>query len=83
MPEAQASGRLEKTPIAMVMMPAPRQVAVTAAASGMPAAERMLGLTTMMYAMARNVVRPARTSVAEFEPRSDSLKNVSIYSPFP
>ena len=69
--------------MAMVITAAPMQVAVTAAALGMPAALRMLGLTTMMYAMARNVVRPARTSVAELVPRSESLKNVSIYSPFP
>ena len=48
MPEAQASGRLEKTPMRIVMMPAPRQVAVTAAAAGMPASESSNGFTAMM-----------------------------------
>ena len=78
MPEAQASGRFENTPIAIVITAAPRQVAVTAAVGLIPAADRMLGLTMMMYAMAKNVVRPARTSVAALEPRSENLKNVSI-----
>ena len=44
------------------MMPAPMHVDVTAAAAGMPAATSSEGLTAMMYAIARNVVRPARIS---------------------
>ena len=35
-------------PIAIVMMPAPMQVAVTAAVMGTPPADRISGLTTMM-----------------------------------
>ena len=62
MPEAQASGRFEKRPMIIVMMPAPTQVEVTAAFMGTPAATNREGLTAMMYAIARKVVRPARSS---------------------
>ena len=48
MPEASAMGRLAMRPMAMVMTAAPRQVAVSAAANGMPAASIMDGLTAMM-----------------------------------
>ena len=48
MPDAQASGRLENRPIRMVMMPAAKQVEVTAAETGMPAAASSDGLTAMM-----------------------------------
>ena len=48
MPEAQASGRLEKRPMRIVMMPAPRQVAVTAAVSDIPASTSRGGFTAMM-----------------------------------
>ncbi len=48
MPEAQAKGRFAMRPIAMVMTAAPIQVAVTAAVTGTPPAERMSGFTTMI-----------------------------------
>ena len=38
------------------------QVEVTAAVAGMPAASSRGGFTAMMYAIARKVVRPARSS---------------------
>src|SRR5437773_3195548 len=49
----------------MRMLPKPdaRQVATATAATGMPAAPRITGLTTTMYAIVRNVVSPAMTSV--------------------
>ena len=48
MPEASASGRLAKMPIAMVMMAAPKHVDVRAASNGMPAMLIINGLTAMM-----------------------------------
>ena len=48
MPDAQASGRFANRPMRMVMMPAAKQVEVTAAPTGMPAADRSAGLTAMM-----------------------------------
>ena len=47
-PDAQASGRLAKIPMQMVMMPAPRQVAQASAPASMPAPESTAGLTAMM-----------------------------------
>jgi len=47
-PDAQASGRLAKMPMQMVMMPAPRQVAQASAPASMPAPESTAGLTAMM-----------------------------------
>src|SRR6266853_4042630 len=47
----------------MLPKPAARQVATATAATGMPAAPRITGLTTTMYAIVRNVVSPAMTSV--------------------
>ena len=82
MPEAQARGLLAKRPMKMVMMPAPTQVEVTAAFMGTPAAASSEGLTAMMYAMARKVVSPARTSCPVDEPLSPILKNFSTSSSF-
>ena len=48
MPDASASGLLAISPIAIVMMAAPKQVAVSAASNGTPASERIAGLTAMM-----------------------------------
>ena len=48
MPEAQATGLLAKRPMRIVMMPAPRQVEVTAAAGAMPASMSRAGFTAMM-----------------------------------
>src|SRR5207249_1760502 len=49
----------------MRMLPKPdaRQVATATAATGMPAAPRITGLTTTMYAIVTKVVSPATTSV--------------------
>ena len=52
--------------------------AVTAAACGTPAAARIDGFTAMMYDMARNVVRPLRSSCETEDPLSLILKNESI-----
>ena len=70
-------GRFANRPIATVMMAAPKQVAVSAALNGIPAASIIAGFTAMMYAMARNVVRPPITSLETALPRSDILKNLS------
>ena len=48
MPDASAIGRFAIRPIAMVMMAAPKHVAVSAALNGMPAASIIDGLTAMM-----------------------------------
>ena len=47
-PGASARGMRAISPIAMVPSPATRQVANAAATGGMPAAERIAGLTAMM-----------------------------------
>lgn len=67
----------------MVMTAAPKQVAVSAASNGMPATTIIDGLTAMMYAMARKVVRPPRTSCPTVLPRSLTLKNAAILSMLP
>ncbi|CAM5673149.1 hypothetical protein SBADM41S_08624 [Streptomyces badius] len=38
---------------------------------------RMIGLSTMMYAIAKNVANPPRNSRATVDPRSEILKNRS------
>ncbi len=48
MPGASASGRLASRPMAAEPMAAATQVATKAAPWSIPAAARMLGLTTMM-----------------------------------
>ena len=48
---------------------ADRQVAAVTAGRGTPAAARIAGFTSTMYAMVRNVVTPARISVRQFVPR--------------
>ena len=77
-PEAQASGLFEKSPIQIVITPAPIHVAVIAALKGIPATTRMPGFTAMIYAIARNVVSPARNSWPTEDPRSCILKNFPI-----
>ena len=47
-PEARASGRLAKSPIAIVMMPAPKQVLVIVAAKGTPAPCSIWGFSAMI-----------------------------------
>ncbi len=46
-PDAQASGRLAITPIQMVMMPAPRQMAQARTLESIPAPESTAGLTAI------------------------------------
>lgn len=48
MPGASASGTLAVSPIRMLASPAARQVAAATAATGMPAAPRIAGLTMMI-----------------------------------
>ncbi len=81
MPDASANGRLAIRPMHTHMRAAPSAVAVAAPANGTPAADRMPGLTKMMYAMVRNVVTPARSSVLAFVPRSLNLKKPSTLLP--
>src|ERR1051326_5268224 len=60
---ATAIGRLAQTPMRNEPAAATTIVATVLAPVGSPAARRMAGLTTMMYAIARNVVVPPRSSV--------------------
>ena len=60
---AKPNGKLATKPIRKQPTAAPKQVAVTKAPASMPVSDKMLGLTAMMYAMVRNVVRPAKSSV--------------------
>jgi hypothetical protein len=57
-------------PIRMQPMAADRQVAAATAGTGIPVWLRIAGFTNTMYAMVRNVVAPARTSVRHVDPRS-------------
>ena len=77
-PVASATGRFEISPIRMVTRPEPMQVAVIAAFKGIPACTKIAGLTAIIYAIAKNVVRPALHSCETEEPLSLALKNVSI-----
>src|SRR6266853_1035023 len=61
----------------MLPKPAARHVATATAATGMPAAPRIAGLTTTMYAIVRKVVSPATTSVRSVVPRPRRSKSRS------
>src|SRR5882762_5632541 len=75
----------------MRMLPKPdaRQVATATAATGMPAAPRITGLTTTMYAIVRNVVSPAMTSVRSEVPwplrskRRSSISSSELHADLP
>src|ERR1700744_950367 len=54
---------------------ATRQVATNTASLGMPASPRIAGLTKMMYAIVRKVVRPASSSVRRLVPASSKPKD--------
>ena len=79
-PVASASGNLATTPIMIVMTPATRAVVaaiVEPSANGFPSESgppRMIGLSTMMYAIVKKVTRPPRISVPTVDPRSVILK---------
>ena len=79
MPEASASGRFAKTPMAMVITAATRAVEVRSAGKcPAPAAfPRMSGFTNRMYAIVMKVVAPARTSRRTVVPRAARPKKRS------
>jgi hypothetical protein len=54
----------------MQPMAADRQVAAATAGTGIPVSLKIAGFTKTMYAMVRNVVNPASTSVRHVDPRS-------------
>ena len=83
MPDASAIGLFAIRPIAMVMIAAPKHVAVSAASNGTPATTSIFGFTAMMYAIARNVVKPPMISFPIVLLRSEILKNESTFLPFP
>ena len=74
MPGAIATGYRAIAPIRMLAKPADRHVAVITAPTGMPASARIDGLTKMMYAIVRNVVKPAAISRAQDVPSSSNEK---------
>jgi hypothetical protein len=74
MPGARAIGYRAKIPIARLPNAAERQVAAVTAAAGMPVSLKIEGFTKMMYAIVRNVVRPARISVRKVVPRPSKSK---------
>src|SRR5580692_6934159 len=53
---------------------ATRQVATKTASLGIPASPRIAGLTKMMYAIVRKVVKPASSSVRRLVPASSKPK---------
>lgn len=80
---ASAIGTLPMTPIRSVENAAVSTVAVTSwpPSSWCPymsfALPRMIGFSTMMYAIAKNVANPPRISRATDDPRSEILKKRS------
>ena len=56
--------------MASVKIAAASAVATATASNGIPAADRIAGLTKTMYAIVRNVTTPPSTSVRTVEPRS-------------
>ena len=60
---AIANGRLAQTPIRKVPVNAVSIVAAIAASKGIPAETSIDGFTTMIYAIAKNVINPAYASV--------------------
>ncbi|GAA6184752.1 hypothetical protein NBRC116595_20000 [Aliiglaciecola sp. NS0011-25] len=60
-----------------VPIQAANAVTVIKPATGIPEADKMLGLTTNTYDIAANVVRPAMHSVLKFVPCCDRLKKRS------
>src|SRR5690606_35693050 len=74
MPGATAIGRLANSPIRMLDRPATITVEKRAPSNGTPPSPSTSGLTTIMYAIVRKVVRPASASTRAFVPSSLSLK---------
>src|SRR5688500_16643531 len=83
MPEARASGKSATTPMRIEATAAAAAVPTTAAGKGTPAAARIAGFATRMYAMVRNVAAPPRTSVAIVEPRRSGCRSRRIIRPCP
>ena len=77
MPGARAMGRLANNAMHSVAMREANAVAVKTPPAGMPAAERIPGLTARMYAMVMKVVTPAMISVRTVVPCSFTLKKFS------
>src|SRR5471032_1135685 len=65
-------------PIAQLPRKLTITVAVSAAGNGMPACDKIPGLTTMMYIAVRKVVMPATISVFVREPDARMPKNRSM-----
>ena len=82
-PAANAKGRRATTPNRMVMAPAASDVTAETWPKGSlcPAMsavlDRMMGFSTMMYAIAMKVTAPPRSSAATVEPRAEISKNRS------
>ncbi len=72
---ATAMGRFAHRPMSSEPATATTIVATVLGPTGSPAFSRMAGLTTMMYAIARNVAAPPSTSARTEEPRSRTRKN--------
>mgnify|MGYP004710440925 CR=1 FL=1 len=63
MPGANAYGTLAKRPMTSVPTALAMIVAKKTACAGIPVCDRTWGLTNKIYDIAKNVVRPAMTSV--------------------
>jgi len=62
-PGAIAIGVLDINPVAIVANPAAIHVTAISAFLSIPVLDRISGCANMMYAIVKNVVAPARTSV--------------------
>ena len=83
MADESAKGRLAMNAMRNMAIAEASAVAVNTEPASIPVAPSTLGFTARIYAMVINVVSPAITSVLTSVPRSLSLKNFSIVSPFP
>ena len=83
MPGATRIGLRAYSPIIRLPKKLTSTVAVRAALNGTPAADRMPGLTTMMYIDAMKVAMPASTSVRVVVPsaRSENRRSSKMMTP--
>ena len=73
-PGASPTGYLETIPIMIHAIPDDNAVAKNTPDAGIPPSANIVGLTPRMYAIARNVVIPAKISVLKSVPFSLKLK---------
>ena len=80
-PGAKATGQLAKKPIKRQAIKEARIVATKTESKSIPVSDKMAGLTTIIYAIVRNVAKPAKISflkdvLLSFNLNIDSIKSI-------